>query len=360
MEVKCRWCHICAKENLENIIPDHLQQLLPEGHCHFICTYKPVERGFTACIKLQLATREEAEVWLEDFQRSSRVTLTVDKTYPITKDTVRRNSYRVDMKCQHNTRQTRSSKTNTHCPAVLYLVLKKHRHSQNRKSRSSDTHIQEGLLLHVTVKHHHNHSLGCSEALQHRDEARETVEKLEKLFQSGQSPSSPRNTLKYELHEEQGDSYVCASADGSICPDVQFGSGAAETSSPSESVAEHLKGRLRSMFDDLVDKLEKDLTFQAPIESLVSSYENIHTDSGLISALSTFGKMRSAAAAAAAPAAAAAAAASNIKMQPRKRLQMSTQIGVRPTAVACRKTPLGGRRALVTGRPPKRARREQP
>ncbi|XP_058628486.1 uncharacterized protein LOC131538589 isoform X2 [Onychostoma macrolepis] len=195
---------------------------MPEGHCHFICTYTPLEMGFTACIKLQLATREEAEAWLEDIQQSSRVTLRVDKTYPITEDTVRRNSYRVDMKCQHNTRQTGSSKKNTHCPAVLYLVLKKHRHSQNRKSRSSDTHIQEGLLLHVTIKHHHNHRLGCSEALQHRDVSRETVEKLEKLFQSGHSPSSALNTLKYDLQEEQSDSYLYASADRSICPDVQF------------------------------------------------------------------------------------------------------------------------------------------
>ncbi|XDV11898.1 hypothetical protein PO909_000693 [Leuciscus waleckii] len=111
------------------------------------------------------------------------------------------------------------------------------------------------------------------------------------------------------------------------------------------SQREHLKGRLRSMFNDFVDKLQNDETFQAPIQSLVSSYESILTDSGLISALSTFGKMRS-------------AAASNIRMQPRKGLQMSTQIGVQPTAVARRKTPLGGRQALITGRPPKRARRE--
>ncbi|XP_077065726.1 uncharacterized protein LOC143718595 [Siphateles boraxobius] len=104
------------------------------------------------------------------------------------------------------------------------------------------------------------------------------------------------------------------------------------------SQREHLKGRLRSVFNDLVEKLQNDETFQAPIQSFVSSYKSILTDSGLISALSTFG--------------------SNIRMQPRKGLQMSTQIGVQPTAVARRKTPLGGRWALITGRPPKRARRE--
>ncbi|XP_056439004.1 uncharacterized protein LOC130375883 isoform X2 [Gadus chalcogrammus] len=428
MTVKCRWCHICAKEELANIIPDHLEQLLPEGHCNFICKYTPLERGFTASLKLKLATREEAETWLEDFQRSSRVTLRVDKTYPMTEDKVRRNSYRVDMRCQLKTRQTAYTKRNTHCPAGLYLVLKKHCHRDNRKSRSIDTHIQEGLLLHVTIKHHHNHRLGGSESLQQGDVARETVEKLVKLFQSGHSPFSALNILKYDLQEEQEDSCVHASADRSICPDVQFcyrlyysifkkeygavsgdamlenenlqerlevynkeqcetrayfpswsfanhmpgseinvgfckigtqeqagttapptpldGSASAGASSQSELVAECLKGRLRSMFDGLMDKLEKDHeTFQAPIESLVSSYDKIHTDSDLVSALSTFGKLRS-------------AAVRNIKMQPRKGLEMSSQRGVQPTADARRKTLLGGRRVLITGRPPKRALRE--
>jgi len=55
-------------------------------------------------------------------------------------------------------------------------------------------------LLHVTIKYHHNHRLGCPEVLQHRDVARETVEKLEKLFQNGHSPSSALKTLKYDLH----------------------------------------------------------------------------------------------------------------------------------------------------------------
>lgn len=130
-------------------------------------------------------------------------------------------------------------------------------------------------------------------------------------------------------------------------------SGAEEASSESVSQSERLErsvrleSRLKSMFDGLMDKLERDETFQAPIESFVSSYEKIHTDNGLISALSTFGKMRK-----------PAAAARNINMQTRKGLQMSTQIGVQPTAVAGRKTPLGGTRSLITGRPPKRARKE--
>ncbi|CAJ1064463.1 Hypothetical predicted protein [Xyrichtys novacula] len=167
---KCRWCDICSKEKPGNALPDDFEQLLPEGYCHLLCMHTPMEEsGFTAYVKLQLITREEAETWLEDFQQSSKVTLRVAKTYPITEDAVRRNSYRVDLRCRHSRGQTAHSQRNTHCPAGVYLVLKKQTHSQKRKSRSSDAHIQEGLLLHVTIKHHHNHPLGCFEVLQQRD-----------------------------------------------------------------------------------------------------------------------------------------------------------------------------------------------
>uniref|UniRef100_A0A1A7WUQ1 Si:dkey-75a21.2 n=5 Tax=Iconisemion striatum TaxID=60296 RepID=A0A1A7WUQ1_9TELE len=222
MNAKCRWCHICVKEKLEDAIPDDLEQLLPEGYCHSICSYRPLEEGFEVTLKLQYFTREEAETWMEDFQRSSRVTLRKEQTFPNTKNKVRRNSYRVNMRCQHKTRNTQFTKKNTHCPAGLYLVVKKHSFSQNRKSRSKDDHIQEGLLMHVTIKHNHNHPLDSAEILQQRSVSRETVEKLEKLFQSGHSPCSALNTLKYDLQEELGDYYVDASADRSICPDFSF------------------------------------------------------------------------------------------------------------------------------------------
>ena len=42
----------------------------------------------------------------------------------------------------------------------------------------------------------------------------------------------------------------------------------------------------------------------------------------------------------------------------RRGMQTSMKIGVQPTAVACRKTPLRGRRARITGRPTKSSRRE--
>ena len=62
----------------------------------------------------------------------------------------------------------------------------------------------------------------CAEAMRYRDVAPETSNKLQTLFESGHSPSSALTTLKYDLQEEMGDSYVFAAADRSICPDLSF------------------------------------------------------------------------------------------------------------------------------------------
>ena len=145
-------------------------------------------------------------------------------------------------------------------------------------------------MLHVTIKHHHNHRLGCSEALQQRDVARETTGiglfvvgdilwYFLSLFFANHMPGSEINMCFCEIGTQE-------QAETTTSPTPQDGSRAGEASSQSALVAEHLKGRLRSMFDGLMDKLERDHeTFQAPIESLVSSYDKIHTDGGLISAL---------------------------------------------------------------------------
>ena len=88
--------------------------------------------------------------------------------------------------------------------------------------RSTDAHIKGGLLFTVTLRHEHNHRVFCADTMRKRDVSKQTVEKLKSLFESGHSPSSALDTIKYDLQEEQGDNYVLASADRAICPDLQF------------------------------------------------------------------------------------------------------------------------------------------
>ena len=98
--------------------------------------------------------------------------------------------------------------------------------------------------------------------------------------------------------------------------------------------------RIKNMSEILQTKImtEPEM-FSGPLNSFLSQFERMKTDSALISSLCTFGKYNG-----------AVPTADRVR---RKYLQTSSKIGVQPTAVARRKAPLGGRRALITGRPVK-------
>ncbi|XP_075887559.1 uncharacterized protein LOC142891713 isoform X3 [Nelusetta ayraudi] len=110
----------------------------------------------------------------------------------------------------------RSVKRNTSCPATLFLILKRHPECGERKSRSGDPHMTEGLFLHISLRNEHNHHHGsCLKATMRRAVPTETVEKLKNLFKSGHTPSSALKLLKYNLQVSEQDAH-------SACPDLQF------------------------------------------------------------------------------------------------------------------------------------------
>ncbi|XP_016104725.1 uncharacterized protein [Sinocyclocheilus grahami] len=167
---------------------------------------------------VEMTTEEQVQKWLEDFQKSSALTWRKSRTYP---DSGRYNKYRVDLRCQHKTYSSSSKTTkNTNCPATMFLILK--RFMYERKSRSGDPHLEEGYFLHVNLRNEHNHRLNTAEAMRWRDVSNDTIEKLQQLYKSGHSPSSALKNIKYSLQEEEGDNYIYATADRSICPDLQF------------------------------------------------------------------------------------------------------------------------------------------
>ncbi|XP_053198102.1 uncharacterized protein si:dkey-75a21.2 [Scomber japonicus] len=326
-----------------------LKNLLPAGYVHLVCSYEETaQTQFRAHIKLKLTSQEEAHKWLEDFQTSSGQTWRKAKTYP---NTGRYNAYRVDLRCQHNTfPRTDVKKTkNTSCGATMYLVLKRHMCSQSRKSRSGDPHIKDGYLLNVNLKHEHNHRLSSADAVRRRDVSGETIAKLKTLFENGHTPSSALDSIKHELQEREGENYVHAAADRSICPDVQFcyrlyyklfqraGSVVTESAdctneniSPEQDTSvEHLEEMIQQFCRSLTDKLKDDpQTFTAPVCTFLNSYDKMN-DGSLTTALQCFGK---------APRAKS------------KNLQSSKMMGVQQTAVARRK---------IAGRPLKCSRKEQ-
>ncbi|XP_016325506.1 uncharacterized protein LOC107675619 [Sinocyclocheilus anshuiensis] len=216
-------CQHCVREDKAAEDTDHVEKILPPGYSHLLCHYELLEmsgdiENFRAALKLQMTTEEQVQKWLEDFQKSSALTWRKSRTYP---DSGRYNKYRVDLRCQHKTYSSSSKTTkNTNCPATMFLILK--RFMYERKSRSGDPHLEEGYFLHVNLRNEHNHRLNTAEAMRWRDVSNDTIEKLQQLYKSGHSPSSALKNIKYSLQEEEGDNYIYATADRSICPDLQF------------------------------------------------------------------------------------------------------------------------------------------
>ncbi|NP_001116781.1 uncharacterized protein LOC794385 [Danio rerio] len=218
--IKCRFC---MGEERAAEDTDHVEKILPPGYSHLLCRHELLEKledmeNFRASLKLQMTSEEQVQKWLEDFQKTSALTWRKSRTYP---DSGRYNKYRVDLRCHHKT-YSASSKTskNTNCPATMFLILKRSMHE--RKSRSGDPHIEEGYFLHVNLRNEHNHRLHTAEVMRWRDVSNDTIEKLQQLYKSGHSPSSALKTIKYNLQEEEGDNYLYAITDRSICPDIQF------------------------------------------------------------------------------------------------------------------------------------------
>lgn len=100
-----------------------------------------------------------------------------------------------------------------HPPAVHLIIL--------CPLRSTDPHMPAFPTL-VHIINEHNHNLHVPDALRYKDVGPEAIQKLKKLFEAGHSPSTALDILKYDLQLELGEHYAYASADRSICPDIQF------------------------------------------------------------------------------------------------------------------------------------------
>ncbi|KAJ8277811.1 hypothetical protein GJAV_G00080350 [Gymnothorax javanicus] len=219
------WCSSCTSQEQESSREEalmNLEEILPEGYSHRVCSYEALGEGNQrATLKLRLTSEEEVEGWLEQFKRSSGITWRKAKTYP---DAGRYNKLRVDYRCEYKTCGNSGIKKtkNTGCPASMYLVLKRQHGSGGRKSRSVDPHVKEGFFFFVTIKNEHNHHTSYAEALKKRDVSTDTIAALTKLYENGHSPSSALETIKYDLEEQEGENYIYAALDRSVCPDIHF------------------------------------------------------------------------------------------------------------------------------------------
>ena len=83
-----------------------------------------------------------------------------------------------------------------------------------------DPYFEDGLFLVCTINNHHNHPVHCADSVRYRDVADETREEITRIFESGHSPSTALDVLKFQLQDKPGDDYVVLAADRAGCPDL--------------------------------------------------------------------------------------------------------------------------------------------
>lgn len=86
---------------------------------------------------------------------------------------------------------------------------------------SKDLHLPEFPTI-VHISSEHNHNINIADAMQDKDVGKEAMEKLTKLSEEGDSPSSALDVLMYDFQVQHGDNYLHASAAGAICLDLQL------------------------------------------------------------------------------------------------------------------------------------------
>ncbi|XP_072527443.1 uncharacterized protein [Salminus brasiliensis] len=202
-----------------------LKDWLPMQHGYHICEYKTIRQtqdhtDFSTTIRMALSTVEEIQQFVKDLP----ITWRIDRTRPPKGQRV---LFKVDYRCHHNTKPRKSMEgsgrrtKNTNCPAKMAVTLQRPQGSNGRQCRSTDPHMPAFPTI-VHIVNEHNHNLHVGDALRYKDVGEEAIQKLKKLFEAGHSPSTALDVLKYDLQLEHGDRYPNASADRSICPDLQF------------------------------------------------------------------------------------------------------------------------------------------
>ncbi|XP_053469446.1 uncharacterized protein si:dkey-75a21.2 [Ictalurus furcatus] len=372
----------CVNPEINLALYPALKDWLPCNHEYHVCDYKTIRQtqdhvDFSATLRMTISTIEEVQQWVKD----STITWRIDRTRPPKGQRV---IFKVDYRCHHNTKPRNTMEPsgrrtkNTNCPAKMSITLHRPQGSNGRQCRSTDPHMPTfPTLVHITNEH--NHNLHVPDALRYKDVGPEAIQKLKKLFEAGHSPSTALDVLKYDLQLELGEDYAYASADRSICPDIQFCyrlyhqvSKSLREASPSSSILpsqetttswvaadpmgqtcimeheivttevseeDNPTDKLKSCLSDLCDIIEKQPSVWSATQDFIKGIERVqHNPVKLASAMHAFGRY------------------SCLLMKKRaKTMRRGSQcaglaITSQPTAVTRRKSKLGGRRRLTVGR----------
>ncbi|XP_047472057.1 uncharacterized protein LOC125027184 [Penaeus chinensis] len=205
-----------------------LKKILPPEYDYYVEAYKEYEgheeeKRFSANFRISRseATKDSMRRWLEKFCSHSLTTYRIERTYPTETKWF---TYRVDLRCQHNTKPTSHKrvrtphKKHTACPAKMTIKIRQDRLSRRKSSELHlKTHPVEVMLYHL-----HNHLTQRRYALQFRDPDSALVKKFRMMYHAGYKPATALKIHKRDIHMEYEDDSCAALEDRALCPDVNW------------------------------------------------------------------------------------------------------------------------------------------
>ena len=208
-----------------NELHSSLQYVLPpdDDYSYVVETYQEVgsvtgdSPHFTATIRINLASEDDAKQWMEKMSNHSTCTYRTTKT-------VKTSNKRVKCKfakhCQHFAKkvspkqkeksalsrakkraktplvsQLRNKKTN--CPSSFTLAVQIPTKKQKRKAETQPYLLSHCGVLKMTFDH--NHPIRAAHTLSFRDVSKETKKELTDLFEMGHNASSARHAHEQRL-----------------------------------------------------------------------------------------------------------------------------------------------------------------
>lgn len=193
---------------------------MPPAYDYIVISTKAVgDAVLEATLRANIFTEEAGKLWISELEDIGKLNYRCLRTYAPGPKLV----FKKDFRCHHNTNASlpsRNTKTphakHTNCHAMLRITIKK-----TSMKRSKDPHLKTHPTE-IFIRNDHNHLIQCADVMRHRRPNAVTEEKVKKLFESGHSPSSAIEVIKFDLQEEYGSQYFTVAADGALCPSMQW------------------------------------------------------------------------------------------------------------------------------------------
>lgn len=213
------------EESIKNDDFIKVHDMMPSSASYVVTACKSFDEGeWCATIRGTIETKNDAELWLSEYERENSVDFRFRKSVNV--ENSGRLVFKREYRCHHNTmprkctdenvvkgmRSKNFISKNTNCPAFIRITIK-----QKSMKRSSDILLKK-YPCEIVVSHNHNHPIKCANAVRRRRPCQAIHQKFKDLLQRGLSPLAALQCHKLDLELEYGEDVYQVSSDRSLCP----------------------------------------------------------------------------------------------------------------------------------------------